>query len=38
MEVRQQLGWGIDSKTKAQNPKQGNIFKFMFFESQAADL
>ena len=27
MEVRKQLGWGIASKSKAQNPKQSNIFK-----------
>ena len=27
MEVRQQLGWGMTSKPKAQNPKQSNNFK-----------
>ena len=27
MEVRQQLGWDIASKPKAQNSKQNNIFK-----------
>ena len=27
MEVRQQLGWDIASKQKAQNPKQSKILK-----------
>ena len=27
MEVSLQLGWGIASKPKAQNPKQNSIFK-----------
>ena len=36
MEVREQHGWGITSKPKAQNPEQHFEDSYVFFEFQAA--